>query len=76
MYVDNKNLHDTAVTSNVIADKRLMIDMSALREMIDRKELILKWVSTDNQLADVLTKAGVDKRRLTDILSGGSLYLD
>ena len=38
LYVDNKSLHDAAKTSNSLADRRLMIDMSAIRQMIERKE--------------------------------------
>lgn len=73
VYVDNKSLYDTTKTSNVLADKRLMVDMAALREMIDRKEIIIKWISTQLQLADVLTKSGVNKSKLTDVLSNGRL---
>merc|ERR1712148_115696 len=36
LYTDNKSLYDTARTSNALADRRLLIDMSALREMLDR----------------------------------------
>ena len=56
LYIDNKSLFDTARTSNVLSEKRLMIDMSALRQMIDRSEVIIEWVSTENQVADILTK--------------------
>ena len=73
LYVDNKSLVETAHTSNVLADKRLLIDMAALREMIEKKELDLKWVRTDQQLADVLTKAGANKQKLVEALSTGSL---
>ena len=31
LYVDNKSLHDAVKTSNVIADKRLMVDIVAGR---------------------------------------------
>ena len=74
LYVDNKSLHDAAMTSNVIADKRLLIDISALREMIDREQLAIKWISTDQQLANVLTKAGANKQGLVDVLQKGRLF--
>ena len=73
LYVDNKSLHDTVKTGNMLADKRLLIDMSALREMVDTAELKVEWVSTDRQLADVLTKVGVHKQKLMDVLSAGQL---
>ena len=76
LYTDNNSLSDTVSTSNVVAEKRLMIDLSALREMVDNKELMIRWISKEKQLADVFTKAGVNKRILTDVLSGGVLRLD
>ena len=69
--VDSKSLYDTVRTSNVVADKRLMIDVSAMREMLDREEMKMKWVDTNHQLADVLTKAGSNKDKLLDVLSSG-----
>ena len=71
LVTDNKSLVDTSRTSNVISDKRLMIDMAALREMTDRNELVIEWTSTDKQLADVLTKSGVDNKKLLDVVSRG-----
>ena len=73
LFVDNRSLHDAAMTSNVIADKRLMIDMSSLREMVDRRELQIKWVNTEQQLANVLTKAGASRDNLVNVLKTGRL---
>ena len=76
LYVDNKSLFDSARTTNSLADKRLLIDLSAIREMIERDELDLKWVSSEDQLADVLTKAGASKQKLTAVISSGRLPLN
>ena len=73
LYVDSKSICDTANTTNVLTEKRLMIDMAALREMVERNEVIIKWVSTEKQIANVLTKAGADRSKLTDVLSSGML---
>ena len=43
--------------------------MGALREMIENKEAIFKWISTDKPLADVLTKVGACKLTLLLVLS-------
>ena len=75
LYVDNKSLFDAVKTTNMLAEKRLLIDMSALREMIDRKEVYIKWVNSEHQLADVLTKLGANKKKLTDVLSSGLLHV-
>ena len=63
----------TARTTNLLEDKRLQIEMNALREMIDNHQIQIEWVSTNNQIADVLTKLGADKKKLTDVLSSGVL---
>ena len=73
LFVDNKSLYEVAHTTNVVSEKRLLIDLSALREKVENKELVIKCVPTKDQIADVFTKAGVDKRKLTDVISSGKL---
>ena len=68
LIVDNKSLHDAACTTNSLADKRLLVDLSALREMMERGEVNLEWTSGDNQLADVLTKLGARRTKLSQVL--------
>jgi len=57
-YTDNKSLFDCAATSSQVADKRLRVEISAIREMKEREEVSIEWVSKDKQLADCLTKRG------------------
>ena len=73
LYVDNKSLHDAAKTTNTLVEKRLLVDISAIREMLERKEINIFWTPTESQLADVLTKGGVDKAKLTATLASGFL---
>ena len=73
LLVDNKSLYETSQTSNVLADKRLMIDMSALRQMVTEKEVLIQWIPASKQLADVLTKSGANKAKLINVLSCGNL---
>ena len=73
LMVDNKSLFESAHTTNSLAEKRLRVDMSALRQMCERKEVELQWIATSNQLADALTKAGASKQKLLNILKKGSL---
>ena len=75
LYVDNKSLYDAVRTSNVLADKRLMVDMSALRQLAEREEIKVTWIKSEHQLADALTKAGADKQKLVGVLSSGVLHL-
>ena len=73
LFVDNKSLFDTAKTTNVLADKRLLVDMAALRQMIEVKEVNINWVNSSLQLADAFTKAGANKQRLAEAISRGRL---
>ena len=75
LLVDSKSLHDAVRTTNTISEKRLMQEMSALRQMAERKEIELKWISTKDQLANVLTKDGADKRPLIQVMKSGKVPL-
>ena len=68
---DNKSLVDTAYSSSILEDRRLLIDMAIIRQMINRGEIELKWVSSDNQVSDVLTKWGASGVKLRAMLSSG-----
>ena len=57
---DNEALFHAAHSSTQILDKRLRIETAIVREMLENKVITqLKWVPTDQQLADCLTKRGV-----------------
>ena len=68
--VDNKSLVDALQTSNAIEDKRLKIDMSVLRCMMDSGEISqVSWVASPQQLADCLTKRGASTVQLRAAVS-------
>ena len=67
------SLFEAAHSTTAIRDRRLRIEMSILREGILKKEFKLKWVNTGNQLADCLTKAGSDPRKLVERITGKNI---
>ena len=71
--VDNKSLFEAAHTTKVISDTRLRVEMSILREMIEKKEITVTWIHGEDQLADVLTKTGSSSVPLLKILENGHL---
>ena len=73
IYVDNKSLYDAAKTTNTLAQKSLRVDMASLRQMLDRNEIKMFWIPTEEQIADVLTKQGVNREKLRSVLRRGSL---
>ena len=68
LYTDNKSLYDAVGTSNLVADKGLRIDVAALREASDNQEVCFRWVESNKQLADALTKQGANRSKLLDVL--------
>ena len=71
MRSDNYNLVQSVYSTNTIADKRLQMDISLLREMLEKKELkTVDWVPTERQLADCLTKKGASSRKLLQAFAG------
>ena len=68
-YVDNQSLVDSLNSSKCVDDKRLRIDLAVMKDMLSRGEVNqVKWVSSQSQLADSLTKRGASTERLRTVL--------
>ena len=59
-FIDNNSLFDIIhSTTNVKEEKRLILDISLIKEMLERKELTsVSFVKSKYQLADCFTKQG------------------
>ena len=69
-FVDNKSLVDALHSSHRVEDKRLRIDIAVLQDMLSREEVTsVKWVNTEDQLANCLTKRGASSLRLLEVLA-------
>ena len=53
---DSSSLVQNLHTSKISCDRRLRVDMSRLREMVQNKEITVLWCSGKLQLSDCLTK--------------------
>ena len=40
-------------------EKRLLVDISAMPEMIERNEITVTWINREKQMSDVLAESGV-----------------
>ena len=74
-YIDNQSLCDNLHSSNnVKEDKRLIQDISLLKEMMAKKEIsTVEHVVSKRNLADALTKRGASCQLLEDVLASGSI---
>ena len=60
-------------SNKIISDPRLRVDVARLREMSDLQEITIKWVPSEMQLADSLTKRGASTDLLRKVLVSGVL---
>lgn len=67
---DCRSLTAAASTTSVISDKRLRVEMNAIRELVETGAISLHWSSTKVQIADRLTKMGASPTVLLDALKG------
>lgn len=72
-YTDNHSLYETLKSTNSVLDRRLRVEISALREMCENNELSINWIEKQCQLSDVLPKTGTSPQSLIDNLQKGKL---
>ena len=72
-YTDNRFLTDTLITTRVISDRRLRVDVARLREMVAEKEISVSWIEGTRQVADALTKRGASSASLVEVLNSSFL---
>ena len=75
-FTDNQSLYSTIKTTKLTIDRRLRVEISALREMHERGEIEVHWISKHQQLSDVLTKKGASYQSLIKVLQEGKLPLN
>ena len=73
MITDSKSLFDASQTTSQISDRRLRVEMSAIREAKELGEIVVQWVNGADQLADVLTKKGASPYSLLKVLGEGHI---
>lgn len=57
LYTDSKCLFDSLISLNTTSEKRLMIDLSGLRQCYERREITeVLWIPGEQNPADVMTK--------------------
>ena len=67
-YADNQSLYDAGHTMKQTLEKRLLVDISSIRETIERNEIQVTWINKEKKLSDILTKAGVLSKEFLSVL--------
>ena len=73
LLTDSRSLKEHLDSNKIISDPRLRVDVARLREMSNLKEIEIKWVPSEMQLADSLTKRGASTDLLRKLLVSGIL---
>ena len=70
-YVDNKSLVEAVHSTKQVNDRRLRIDIGAIKEILGREVQQIKWTHGSAQLANCLTKKGASGRDLLGVIQAG-----
>ena len=58
-YTDNQSLHNAVHSSKQMLERRFIVDISPIHEMVDNNQVQVIWIEKDKQINNVLTKFGV-----------------
>lgn len=71
-FVDNKSTVDAVFSTKMVDDKKLRIDIAAIKEEVENGMLQnLNWIPDKEQLANVMTKKGASGMALLSVLQTG-----
>ncbi len=68
---DSRSLFESAGTTTAVSDRRLRVEINAIREMIKNNQITISWVKGEKQLSNVLTKNGASPFSLMDVIQSG-----
>ena len=71
--IDNKSLYENIHSTKPALEQRLRVDIAAIREMVNLKQITVTWKEKHHQLADSLTKRGASTHLLIDCLTTGTI---
>ena len=75
-YIDHQGLWESLRSTKLVEDRRLRVEIAGIKQSLQREEVKdVRLCSSAEQLADCLTKKGVDGRKLLSVLQRGSLDL-
>ena len=74
-YVDNRSLVEAVHSTKQVNDRRLRIDIGAIKEILGREVKQILWTHGSSQLANCLTKRGASGGALLEVIQTGNIVL-
>ena len=76
-FVDNKNLVESIYSTSLVENKRLKIELGVIKETVKTKIVkSVSWCTGSIQIANPLTKRGVQSNLLKTIMKSGKFDID
>ena len=75
-YIDNNDLQQALYSKKLVSERRLRIELNAIKQLIQNGEIAsVKWVRSEDQLANVLTKHGACGQSILDVFRLGKFHV-
>ena len=75
-YTDHEGLYKNIRSTKLVEDKLLRLEVAAIRESIEKEDVTeVRLCSTHDQLADCLTKKGVNPNKILSVLQTGRMLI-
>lgn len=73
-FVDNKSVIEALLSTRMVEDKRLRVDVAAIQESLKLHDIYqIQWIPGHLQLANVMTKQGASGFQLLKVLQSGNM---
>ena len=73
-YVDNKSVTEAVHSTRMVDDRRLRLDIAAIKESLHRKDVAaIRWCPGQDQLANCMTKKGASGYHLMTVIQNGRI---
>ena len=72
-YIDNNDLYSALHSTTLVSDKKLRIDIAAIKQTMTEENVSVQWLRSTEMIADCLTKKGADSSTLMSVIQQGQL---
>ena len=73
-YVGNKSVIEAIISTRMVEDKRLRVDVAAVQEVLKLHDINrIQWILGHLQIANVMTKQGASGFHLLSVLQSGKM---